>query len=153
MEHVEIRQTKIERLAGDGDIDALEKVFESGHTQSEIDSALENAIAYSQITTAQYLLALGADIRANNCNGAYYAAHNNELAGLRFAVENVVDINTNNGMLLNTAIITAVNSKSIEMVKWLLENAGNTKLLTTDSLKLVLDFGTKELKTLIKNAS
>jgi uncharacterized protein len=153
MEYVETRQTKIERLAGDGDIEALEKVFESGHIQSELDSALENAIAYSQIRTAQYLLAMGADIRSNNYNGAYYAAHNNELTGLRFAVENGVGINANNGMLLTTAIVTATNTKSIEMVHWLLENGANTKLLKPDSLKLVRDYGTKELKDLIKNAT
>lgn len=82
MEYVETRQTKIERLAGDGNIDDLKKVFESGHTHSEIDFALENAIAYSQIGTAKYLLSLGADILSHDSNGAYYAAHNNELTGL-----------------------------------------------------------------------
>jgi uncharacterized protein len=150
---VESRQTRIEILAGDGNIDDLKKVLESGHTQFEIDIALENAIAYSQIKIAEYLLSLGADITSHNCNGAYYAAHNNELEGLKFAVENGVDINVDNGMLLNTSIITATNTKDIKLIKWLFDNGANPKLLTTQSLKIVADFGTNELKNLIKNTT
>ena len=153
MEYVETRQDKIERHAGDGNIDELIKIFELGYTQSEIDIALENAIAYSQIRTAKYLLSLGADITGYDCNGAYYAAHNNELEGLKFAVENGVNINVDNGMLLNTGIVTAINTKSIELVKWLLDNGANLNLLTTQSLKLIADYGTNELRNLIKNGT
>lgn len=119
----------------------------------EIDDALENAIAYSQIKTAKYLLFLGANISSSDCNGAYYAAHNNELEGLRFAIKNGLDINVDNGMLLNTAIMTATNTKSIELLKWLLDNGANPELLTTQSLKLVTDFGTNELKSFINDAT
>jgi uncharacterized protein len=153
MGNVESRQTKIEILAGDGNIDDLKKVFEPGHTQLELDIALENAIAYSQIRTAEYLLSLGADISHYDYQGAYYAAQNNELEGLKFAIENGVDINVNEGMLLNTGIVTATDTKSIELVKWLLDNSANFKLLTTQSLKLINNFGTNELKGLIKNAT
>ena len=153
MEYVETRQIKIERLAGDGNIEDLKKIFESGHTQSEIDTALQNAIAYSQIRTAKYLLSLGADISSYDYNGAYYAAHNNELEGLKFAIENGVDINVSNGMLLNTGIETATNTKSVELVEWLLQHGANLKLLTNQSLRLVADFGTTELKTLIKDTT
>src|SRR6478735_12529339 len=96
------RDTEIEILAGHGDIAQLKALFESGYTQHEIDIALENAIAYSQIATAEYLLSLGADFLNYDFQGVYYAAHNNELQGLKFAIENGVDINVNNGMLLNT---------------------------------------------------
>ena len=153
MAYIESTQTKIEMLAGDGNIDELKKILAPRHTQLEIDIALENAIAYSQIKTAEYLLSLGADISSHDCNGAYYAAHNNELKGLKFAIENGVDINVENGMLLNTGIMTATNTKDIEMIKWLFDNGANPKLLTTQSLKIVADFGTNELKTLIKNAT
>jgi hypothetical protein len=153
MTYVESRQTKIEILAGDGNIVDLMKILEPDHTQLEIDIALENAIACSQIKTAEYLLFLGADISSHDCNGAYYAAHNNELKGLKFAIENGVDINVDNGMLLNTGIITAINTKDIELIKWLFDNGANPKLLTTQCLKIVVEFGTNELKTLIKNAT
>lgn len=152
MAYVESRQTQIEKLAGEGKINNLKKILESGHTQLEIDIALENAIAYSQIKTAEYIISLGADISSHDCNGAYYAAHNNELKGLKFAIENGVDININNGMLLNTGIITAINTKNIDMIKWLFENGANSKLITTQSIKMVAEFGTNELKNLIENA-
>ncbi len=151
MEYIEPRQTTIEILAGQGNIDELKKLFEVGHTKPEIDIALENAIAYSQIKTAQYLMLLGADISSHECNGAYYAVHNNQLEGLKFAIENGVDINVGNGILLNTGIMTATNTKSIELIKWIFDNGANPKLLTTQSLKLVADFGTNELKYLVKN--
>jgi ankyrin repeat protein len=153
MEFVESRQTRIEILAGDGNIDDLKKILGPTYTQLEIDIALENAIAYSQIKTAEYLLSLGADISSHNYNGAYYAAHNNELEGLKFAIGNGVDINADDGMLLNTAIMTATNTKSIELIKWLFENGANPRLLTNQSLKIVADYGTSELKNLIKNST
>ncbi len=153
MGHEESRQTKIEILAGEGNIDDLQKILEAGHTQLEIDVALENAIAYSQIRTAEYLLSLGADISNYNHQGTYYAVHNDELEGLKFAIGNGVDINLNEGMVLNTGIETAINTKSIELVKWILDNGADRKLLTTQSLRLVENFGTIDLKNLIKKAT
>jgi len=147
------RQTQIELLAGEGNIEELQKLFESGYNQLEIDTALENAIAYSQIKTAEYLVSLGADLSNHNYQGAYYAVHNNELNGLKFAISKGVDINVNKGMLLNESIMTATNSKSIEMIKWLLDNGANPKLLSSQSLRLVEDYGTDELKNLIENAT
>lgn len=147
------RQTQIEILAGDGNIDELKKLLEPGYTQLEVDTALENAIAYSQIATAKYLLSLGADFSNYDYQGAYYAVHNNELEGLRFAIHSGVDINVNDGMLLNTSIMTATNTKSIELVKWLLDNGADPRLLTRQSLKLIDEYGTQELKQLIGNAT
>jgi len=144
------RQTQIEMFAGDGNIEELKELFESGYTQSEIDTALDNAIAYSKIETAEYLLSLGADFSNYGYNGVYYAVHNNELKGLKFAIAKKVDINVEDGMLLNTSIITAINTKKIEIVKWLLDNGANKKLLTKQSLKLIDDYGTAELKNLIE---
>lgn len=152
MEYVESRQTKIELLAGEGNIEALKKLFEGGHTQLEIDTALENAIAYSQNMIAEYLISLGADISNCNYQGAYYAAHNNELEGLKFAVAKGVDINVNNGMLLNVSIQTAINTKCVAMVKWLLDNGATPKFITGRSLELIHNYGTEELKKLIENA-
>ena len=147
------RQTQIELLAGEGNIEELQKLFESGYNQLEIDTALENAIAYSQIKTAEYLVSLGADLSNHNYQGAYYAVHNNELNGLKFAISKGVDINVNKGMLLNECIMTAINTKSVEMIKWLLDNGANPKLLSSQSLRLVEDYGTDELKNLIENAT
>ena len=147
------RQTQIEMFAGDGNIEELKELFESGYTQSEIDTALDNAIAYSKIETAEYLLSLGADFSNYGYNGVYYAVHNNELEGLKFATSNGVDININNGMLLNESIMTAINTKSVELIQWLLHNGANPKLLTTQSTKLINEYGTDELKNLMKNAT
>lgn len=152
MKYTESRLTKIEILAGNGNIDDLKQILEPDYTQLEVDVALENAIAYSQIKTAEYLLSLGADISNYDYQGAYYAVHNDELEGLKFAIENGVDINVNNGMLLNTGIETAINAKSTELVKWLLDNGANSKLLTIQSLKLITDYGTDDLKGIIENA-
>jgi ankyrin repeat protein len=145
----ESRQLKIERLAGDGNIDELKKILGFDYTQLELDVALENAIAYSQIKTAEYLMQLGADISNYNYQGVYYAVHNDELDGLNFAISKGVDVNFDNGILLNTSIIKAINTKNIEIIKCLLKNGADPKYLTKESLKIATDFGTDELKKLI----
>jgi hypothetical protein len=150
MTNSDSRQSHIAILAGHGETVELKKLFESGHSQLEIDVALENAIAYSQIITAEYLLSLGAEISNYNYQGAYYAAHNNELEGVKFAVAHGVDINVNNGMLLNTSVVTAINTKSIELVKWLLDNGADPKLISFNSMKLVYAYGNDELQELIR---
>ena len=151
MANGDLRQNQIETLAGDGNIEKLKMLFAPGYTQSEIDTALENAIAYSQIETAEYLLSLGANLSGCGYNGVYYAVHNNELEGLKFAIAKGVDINIENGMLINTSIVTATNTKRTEIVKWLLDNGANPKLLSQQSLNLVDNYGTEELKILIRS--
>ncbi|HMF70359.1 MAG TPA: hypothetical protein VK616_02735 [Flavitalea sp.] len=148
----ESRQHSIEVFAGDGNIEELKNLFELGYTQLEIDAALENAIAYSQINTAEYLLSLGADLSNYGYQGVYYAVHNNELEGLRFAITCGVDIDVNNGMPLNESIMTATNTKDNGLVQWLLDNGANPNLLTEESLRLVDRYGSDELKKIIKNA-
>ena len=147
------RLTQVETFACNGNIEKLRELFNPGYTQPEIDTALDNAIAYSQTETAEYLLSLGADFSTYGYAGVYYAVHNNEMKGLKFAIERGVDINIQNGMLINTSIMTATNTKSIEIVKWLLENGANPKLLTKQSLKLVHDYGMEELKNLIQRVT
>ena len=147
------RLTQIEIFAGNGNLIELKEILGSGYSQLEIDVALENAIAYSQIETADYLLELGADFSNYNYQGVYYTAHNNELKGLKYAVKKGVDINVNNGMLLNTSIVTFINMKEIDMIKWLLENGADTKYLSDDSKDLIDRYGTDELIGLIKNAT
>lgn len=147
------RQAKIETYAGEGNIAGLRSMLDTGHTQSEIDTALENAIAFSHINAAEYLLTLGADISGNNYNGPYYAVHNNELEGLKFAIANGVDVNVENGMLLNTGVITAINTRETELLKWLFEHGADPEKLTGQTLKMVADFGTDELKEVIRSAT
>jgi uncharacterized protein len=153
MQNVESRLPKIEDLAIAGDTEELQKLFKSGYTVAELNTALDDAISYSQIQTAEYLISLGADFSFYGYNGVYYAAHNNELEGLKFAIAKGVDINFNNGILLNTGIVTAMNTKSVQLVGWLLENGANPSLITKQSLKMVDDFGNEELKTLLANAT
>ena len=148
----ESRRYIIERLVGDGELEELQKVLELNHTQRELDIALENAITYSQISTAEYLLSIGADFSNYDYQEENYAVDNDEFEGVKFSIAKGVDVNVNKGMFLNTCIINAINSKSIVMVKWLIDNGANTKYLTEDSLKDVNDFGSEELKELIKNA-
>ena len=146
----ESRIAKIELLAGDGNLTELKSLLEPSHTQLEIDVALENAIAYSQIEVAKYLISIGADLSNYNYQGTYYAVHNNEIEGLKFAIQKGVDININNGQLLNTAIITAYNTKDSTMLNYLLENGADTKLLSKTTMDA---FGTDEIKEIIKNAT
>ncbi len=147
------RSYKIEDLAGEGKLNELKELFKENYTKLEIDVALSNAIAYSQIATAEYLLSLGADFANYDYDGVYYAVHNDELNGLKYAIAKGVDINVRNGMLLNTSIMTCINSKNIEIVRWLLDNGANPKYLTESSLGLVERYGTYELKKLIKNVT
>ncbi|CAM1366519.1 hypothetical protein [Tenacibaculum xiamenense] len=144
------RKIKIEALAGDGNLTELKSLLEPGHTQLEIDVALENAIAYSQIETAEYLISNGADLSNYDYQGTYYAVHNNEIEGLKFAIQKGVDININNGQLLNTAIITVYNTKDPTTLKYLLDKGADTKLLSKD---IMASFGTYEIKEIIKNAT
>ncbi len=144
------RLTKIEILAGDGNLTELKKILDSGYSQLELDIALENAIAYSQIETAHYLLGLGADFSNYDYQGTYYAVHNNEIEGLKFAIERGVDVNINDGKLLNTGIVTVYNTKDPKTLNYLLENGADLKFL---SKKIMDAFGNNEIKEIIKNAT
>ncbi len=141
------RNSKIELYAGDEDLKELKELLEKGHTQPEIDIALENAIAYSQIETAEYLLSLGGDLSNYGYQGTYYSVHNNELEGLKFAISHGVDVNINNGQLLNTSIITAYNQRDTTILKWLLENGADTSLISDRIMK---SFNTSESNELIR---
>lgn len=145
------RLYNIELFARLGKLDELKNLLDTNCNQSEIDKALDVAIAYSHIPVAEYLLSLGAEFSRYNYDGVYYAVHNDEIEGLKYSISKGVDINVNNGMLLNTSIITAINSKRVEIVKWLLDNGADTKHLTADSVDIIAKYGTEELKELIKN--
>jgi uncharacterized protein len=143
------RQQQIEILAGNGNLKALKDLFERAYTQWELNTALENAIAYSQLEIADYLLVLGADFSYGNYQGVYYAVHNNELEGLKYAIAKGVSINTQAGMILNESIFTAINTKSTEILKWVLENGADTKFLTQNSREIIDKYGTEDLKSLL----
>ena len=146
---MESRQTKIESLAGEGNLTELKRIFDSGYSQLELDVALENAIAYSRIPTAEYLLELGADFSNYDYQGTYYAVHNNEIQGLKFAIERGVDVNIMNGHLLNTAIITVNNTKDPTILKYLLAKGADINLLS----KEIMDaFGNSETRVILRNA-
>jgi ankyrin repeat protein len=140
----------IQEYASDGNIKELSKVLSVNENQLEIDIALESAVAYSKIEVAKYLLSLGADFSNYDYQSVYYAVHNNELKGLIFSISEGVDININNGMPLNTSILTAINTKSLVIIKWLLENGADKNLLTDKSKSIVKKFGSPELKILLE---
>jgi hypothetical protein len=81
------------------------------------------------------------------------SVHNNEIDGLKYAISKGVDINVKNGMLLNTGVLTVVNTKKVEILRWLLVNGADTQFLTKDSMELIDRYGTQELKEMIKNAT
>mgnify|MGYP000241736071 FL=1 len=149
----ESRNYNIERLAGDGNLEELKHLLGSDFTQEEIDIALSNALAYSKTETAEFLISIGADISWGNFDGVYYAVHNDELEGLKYSISKGIDINERQGMILNTSIMTATNTKSTNLVKWILDNGANPNLLSKDSKDVVHRYGTEELKELIKNAT
>ncbi|HCW63158.1 MAG TPA: hypothetical protein DG752_00665 [Leeuwenhoekiella sp.] len=139
-------------LAGDGNLTELKKVFDLGYSQLELDLALGNAIAYSRIETADYLLGLGAEFSNYDYEGVYFTAHNNELDGLKYVIGKGVDININDGMLLNTAIMTSINTQDIEMVQWLIDNGADLNYLTASSKGLIDRYGSEELRNIIKTS-
>ncbi len=142
----DVRGENIEILAGDGDLEGLKSLFELGYTTFEINVALGVAIAYSQIKVAEYLLSLGADISHYDYDAVYYAVHNNELEGLKFSIAKGVDVNVNNGQLLNTAVVVSMNVKNIVLLKWLIDNGADLQLLFPDMIRVAKKFGSTELK-------
>lgn len=147
---MESKQSQIEILAGDGNLTELKKIFDSGYSQLELDVALENAVAFSRIKTANYLLQLGADFSNYDYQGTYYAVHNNEIEGLKFAIERGVNVNINDGQLLNAAIITGYNTNDPTILNFLIENGAELKFLS----KEIMDaFGNNEINDIIKNAT
>ncbi|UZR99998.1 hypothetical protein [Chondrinema litorale] len=142
------RDSIIEDLAGEGKLKALKAILEPNYTQLEIDLAFASAIAYSQLETAEYLFSLGASFSRHYYDGTYYAVHNNKLEGLKFAIKHGVDININEGGLLNTSIVTAFNQKDTTILKWLLENGADTSLLSISTLEA---FSTSEIKAVLKH--
>ena len=146
----EHRLTKIETLASDGLLTELRAFLGANFSQLEIDTGLSIAVACSHIDTARHLLAIGADLNWADAQGAYYAAHNNELEGLRFAITNGVDVNVGDGSLLNTAVVTAYNEDDITIIHWLLENGADTSLLKKD---IIESFGSPQIEKLIDSHS
>ena len=147
------RQYQIQDLAGDGKLDKLKQLLEPTHTQLELDIALENAIAYSRIEVAEYLIELGADFSNYNYQGVYYAVHNNELKGLEFSVTNGVDVNILNGSLINTSIETAMNTRDCSILKWLLSHGANPRLISRASKRIARRHGTIELQRNVEDAT
>lgn len=150
-----MKQTKsdgIEQLAGDGALDQLKNILGEQPKQFDLDIALENAVAYSQLETAEYLLSLGADLSYQNYQGTYYAVHNGEIEGVKYVISKGVDVNVNDGMILNTSIVSTINTQNTKMLQWILENGANLNYLTIDSWSLINTYGNKELKSLIGNA-
>jgi hypothetical protein len=147
------RQTQIEQLAGDGELEELKKLLEPTNSQPELDVALTNAIAYSRLGVAKCLLELGANIESLNYEGVYYAVHNNELEGLKFSVDQGVDVNILKGSLINTSIETAMNTGDCEILKWLLANGANPKLISRNSKRIAKRHGTLELQQIVKDAT
>lgn len=143
------RQYQIENFAGGGKLNELISILSDNYTQLELDIALENAIAYSQIETAEYSLSKGAKFSNYNYQGTYYAAHNNELEGLKFAIQNGVHININNGMIINTSILSSINSKSNDLLIWILQNGGDPNLLTNQNLYIAYSSENIELKKIL----
>lgn len=146
------RQYQIENFAGDGKLNELISILSDNCTQLELDTALENAIAYSQIETAEYLLSKDAKFSNYDYQGTYYAVHNNELEGLKFAIRNGVDINVNNGMIINTSILTSINIKNTDLLMWILQNGGNPKLLSKQNLQTAYHSDYQNLKELLDTA-
>ncbi|MDN5214732.1 hypothetical protein QQ020_21820 [Fulvivirgaceae bacterium BMA12] len=147
------RRTQIEESAGNGKIEELRELLEPTHSQLELDVALENAIAYSRINVAKYLLNLGANFANYNYQGVYYAVHNNEIEGLKFSVSHGVDINILDGLLINTSIETAMNTGDCQILKWLLSNGANPKLISQESKRIAKRHGTLELQQIVKDAT
>lgn len=147
----ESREYLIERLPSWGRLEELKKNLEPKHTQEEIDIALTSALAYSQIAVAKYLLSLGADISYNNYNGVYYSVHNNEIEGLKFAIKQGVDVNINQGELLNTAVISAYNTKESTILIYLLESGADPQFLTKETLEFFVTGQIEEILKAFKN--
>jgi len=146
---INARIHQLELLAGSGELKKLQQLLETTFSQEEVDIALANAVAYSEIEVAKFLISLGADISYHDYEGVYYAVHNDELEGLKFSISLGVDINVNNGMLLNTSIETVINSKNNEILQYLLDNGADLKLLSRRSQELVQDYGSTDLKKII----
>jgi len=146
-----VRNFNLELLSGDGELAKLKEILSDKYTQLDIDNALINAVAYGKKEVADYLISLGADISYGDYEGVYYAVHNNELEGVKYAISKGVDINVNEGMILNAAIYTTIQEKCKEMLKWILEHKASVELLTQDSKDLLEKYGTKEQQELINS--
>ncbi len=147
------RQTQINLLAGDSELEELKRLLESTNSQPEIDAALSNSISYSRLDVAEYLLELGANIESLYYEGVYYAVHNNKLEGLKFLVDKGVDVNILKVSLINTSIETAINTGDCGILKWLLANGANPKLISRNSKRIAKRHETLELQQIVKDAT
>lgn len=146
-----VRDFNLELFSGDGELTKLKEMLSDKYTQLDIDNALINAVAYGKKEVADYLISLGADISYSDYEGVYYAVHNNELEGLKYAISKGVDINVNDGMILNAAIYTTIQKKCTELLNWIVENKASIELLTQDSKDLLQKYGTKKQQELISS--
>ena len=144
----ESRRDKIEDLASQGNLGELKELLGTDFTQDEIDLAFADALAYSQIGIAEYLLSLGADISWENYYGVYNAVFNNEMEGLLFAMNHGAERFIREGKLLNKAIVAANKKKDTTILIWLIENGAD---ITQISDGILNAFGTKEIKEICES--
>lgn len=145
------RKYQIELFSGDGELEEIKELFTDGCTQTELNIALMNAIAYSQIAVAEYVLDMGAEWGYLEYESIYYAVHNNELEGLKFAIARGVDINVKRGLILNTCIYISVYHDNLEMINWVLANGAQLKYLRTEPIKIINEHRSEELKSIFKD--
>lgn len=148
-----VRLTQIEQLARDGELKKLKYLIGSNYSQLELDTAVTIAIAFSRLDVAEYLLDLGAKMENLSYEGVYYAVHNNEFDGLKFAIDQGVDVNIFKGSLINTSIETAINTGDCKILKWLLANGANPKYISRNSKRSAMRHGTLEIRKIINDAT
>lgn len=64
-------------------------------------------------------------------------------------IQNGVDININNGIIINTSILSSINSKSNDLLIWILKNGGDPNLLNNQNLYIAYSSENIELKKIL----
>ena len=109
-------QNDIVNSACEGDLTAVESFLTKGVEENQLNEAFSCAVGYGHIDVAELLLRHGASFEAWSHDAVYWACHNGNEAGVRWALSNGVDINVQNGMILSTSIY----HMSDDFIQWLI---------------------------------
>jgi ankyrin repeat protein len=115
---------EMENAAIDNDLEKVIEIVREGVDQKVKDAGLSSAVAYSNLTIAEYLVNHGADIEWGEYDPLYWACHNGEFEGIKFVLDKGVDINVRNGLILTMGVV----GLNAEALQWIIDRGADVNI-------------------------
>lgn len=102
--------------AANGDVALVKTFLLQSVTQDHLNEAFSCAVGYGHTEIADTLSSHGASFEAWDYDAVYWACHNGNETGIRYALSRGVDINVRDGMILSMCVCSMMP----DFVRWLI---------------------------------